>query len=327
LGGQASFDVDPVALGGGLASSWDSGGKGTERKQVKMLNGRVYGRRLEDDVKRSKDVQEPAFVEWGGLMGDRARGMGSNQSASASAAASGGQQQQQRRSIRTEGDEGAAAAASMGGNSRSVAEDEDDGSGLAWVKKRREARERARRESEVVAMNKVQEEDESAASHFISPLPHPQHPSESSVGPHDEVQDRGRDDVPPLSPHRRRDESPHGTTVVTPPTAAESTPLPSIPSISVAPPSTSTPSHEVQAFIIPRAKAAGVGEQDTDVPILAARYDEDEEDTSEEDDEEDAGGEYSEDDEEDILEEESKRWVCGSRTPTGLLASLTTSSV
>jgi hypothetical protein len=95
--------------------------------------------------------------------------------------------------------------------------------------------------------------------------------------------------------------------VVTPPTAAESTPLPSIPSISVAPPSTSTPSHEVQAFIIPRAKAAAVGEHDTDVPILAARYDEDEEETSEDDDEEDAAGEYSEDDEEDILEEEAKR--------------------
>lgn len=94
-----------------------------------MLNGRVYGRRRPYN-KASTDPfaivrdAEPEFVEWG------YGGMGSNKSNTNSSMGS------------------AWKAVQNGTNASTFGNDEDDASGMAWVKKRRAAREKAKLEVE-----------------------------------------------------------------------------------------------------------------------------------------------------------------------------------
>lgn len=94
-----------------------------------MLNGRVYGRRRPynkastDPFANVRDT-EPEFVEWG------YGGMGSNKSNTNSSMGS------------------AWRAVQNGTNSSSFGNDEDDATGMAWVKKRRAARESAKLEAE-----------------------------------------------------------------------------------------------------------------------------------------------------------------------------------
>lgn len=81
-------------------------------KQVKLLNGRVYGSRRASEAaeaqKKLREKNEPEFVEWG--QGRNGGGMGSNQA------------------------------------SKPSADEEDDGSGMDWVRKRKMRREQEERE-------------------------------------------------------------------------------------------------------------------------------------------------------------------------------------
>ena len=94
-----------------------------------MLNGRVYGRRRPynkastDPFANVRDT-EPEFVEWG------YGGMGSNKSNTNSSMGSAWRAVQNR------------------SNASAFGNDEDDASGMAWVKKRRAARERSKLEAE-----------------------------------------------------------------------------------------------------------------------------------------------------------------------------------
>lgn len=100
------------------------GGAAAPVRQQRMLNGRVYGAR--QSLPNTTTTQEPAFVEWGyGGMGAVDALGGSTQYARL--------QSSNKLSLGTEA---------------STAE-EDDGSGMAWVMKRRAAREeKARKEKE-----------------------------------------------------------------------------------------------------------------------------------------------------------------------------------
>ncbi|GHJ85716.1 hypothetical protein NliqN6_2118 [Naganishia liquefaciens] len=98
----------------------------TSPRPVKMLNGRVYGQRRQAEMAQ-KSTSEPEFVEWGGMMGTTGGGMGSIAGTSASSDKP---------------------SSSMGSVGNASADDEDDGSGMAWIKKRREQRDKQRRESE-----------------------------------------------------------------------------------------------------------------------------------------------------------------------------------
>lgn len=94
-----------------------------------MLNGRVYGRRrpynkASTDPFANVRETEPEFVEWG------YGGMGSNKSNVNSSMGSAWRAVQNR------------------SNASAFGNDEDDASGMAWVKKRRAARERAKLEAE-----------------------------------------------------------------------------------------------------------------------------------------------------------------------------------
>ena len=81
----------------------------TSSSPVRMLNGRVYGSRRATEqaerIRKSKEANEPAFVEWG--YGKAGGGLGNN-------------------APKTAG--------------RGFLEDSEEGSGMEWVKKRREAR-------------------------------------------------------------------------------------------------------------------------------------------------------------------------------------------
>lgn len=92
----------------------------TSPRPVKMLNGRVYGQKRQE----AKTAVEPEFVEWGGMMGTAGGGLGSNSTTT----------------------DAPAKPASMG--SAASADEEDDGSGMAWIRKRREQRDKERRASE-----------------------------------------------------------------------------------------------------------------------------------------------------------------------------------
>jgi len=89
---------------------------------VKLLNGRVYGsRRASEAAERERvrrEENEPAFVEWG--HGKSGGGIGSN-------------------APKTAG--------------KGFLDDEDDGSGMEWVRRRREERERRRLEQETGQVN------------------------------------------------------------------------------------------------------------------------------------------------------------------------------
>ena len=96
----------------------------SDRRPVRMLNGRVYGAKKGQASTLNK---EPEFSEWGGLMGAKGGGLGSNAAP--------------RPSVPTERRSG-------------FLDDEDDGSGMGWVKRRREQKERERRASELATPDK-----------------------------------------------------------------------------------------------------------------------------------------------------------------------------
>ncbi|KAJ9108773.1 hypothetical protein QFC21_000093 [Naganishia friedmannii] len=109
----------------------------TSPRPVKMLNGRVYGKNRQSQQASISQSMEPEFVEWGGMMGSKGGGLGSVASATAIPSSS------------TTGSMGSVGRAS--GNN----EEEDDGSGISWLKKRREARERERRASELTPTDEM----------------------------------------------------------------------------------------------------------------------------------------------------------------------------
>lgn len=98
----------------------------TSPRPVKMLNGRVYGQKRQAEMAQ-KSTAEPEFVEWGGMMGTAGGGMGSIAGSSVASDKP---------------------SSSMGSVGNASADDEDDGSGMAWIKKRREQRDKQRRASE-----------------------------------------------------------------------------------------------------------------------------------------------------------------------------------
>ncbi|KAF7796763.1 hypothetical protein EIP86_007946 [Pleurotus ostreatoroseus] len=103
------------------------------RKQLRMLNGRIYGaKRHHNNVNlfASARSEEPEFVEWG------YGGMGSVKTA-----ASVGADNKWSR---------VAGSSAFGGDEKRgrAAADDDDGSGVAWVRRRKEQREREKREKE-----------------------------------------------------------------------------------------------------------------------------------------------------------------------------------
>jgi len=114
-------------------------------KQVKLLNGRVYGSRRASEAaeaaKKLREKNEPEFVEWGN--GKSGGGMGSNQS------------------------------------SKPLLGEEDDGSGMDWVRKRkmrreqeeREKREREAREQESALDVESGGESDSSESQKANPGP------------------------------------------------------------------------------------------------------------------------------------------------------------
>ncbi|KAJ9125142.1 hypothetical protein QFC22_000096 [Naganishia vaughanmartiniae] len=103
----------------------------TSPRPVKMLNGRVYGKNRQTQQAPVGKPVEPEFVEWGGMMGSKGGGLGTVASATKTTIPS-------------------SSTGSMGSVGRASGNDEeDDGSGISWVKKRREARERERRASEL----------------------------------------------------------------------------------------------------------------------------------------------------------------------------------
>lgn len=97
----------------------------TSPRPVKMLNGRVYGQKRQSESAK-KSSAEPEFVEWGGMMGTAGGGLGSVAGPA----------------------DAAETSSSMGSVGKASADDDDDGSGLAWIRKRREQRDKDRRASE-----------------------------------------------------------------------------------------------------------------------------------------------------------------------------------
>lgn len=118
-----------------------------------MLNGRVYGRRRPynkastDPFANVRDT-EPEFVEWG------YGGMGSNKSNTNSSMGS------------------AWKAVQNGSNASTFGNDEDDATGMAWVKKRRAAREKAKLETEGLQVQSGDTEVESAQPTVVEEVVH-----------------------------------------------------------------------------------------------------------------------------------------------------------
>ncbi|CCM05795.1 uncharacterized protein FIBRA_08028 [Fibroporia radiculosa] len=106
---------------------------------LKLLNGRVYGakRAAAANLFASARSEEPQFVEWG------YGGMGSVQAANVGSGIWSKLQAGQGVSIGAHD-----AESSFGRRSVAPSRDDDDGSGMAWVKRRREQRERAQKEKE-----------------------------------------------------------------------------------------------------------------------------------------------------------------------------------
>jgi len=117
--GRASLIGSPLTLTQSVEG--EGGGTAAPVRQQRMLNGRVYGAR---QTLPSTTTQEPVFVEWG-FGGTGAVTSGGSQYARL--------QSSNKLSLGTE----------------ATTADEDDGSGMAWVAKRRAAREeKARKEKE-----------------------------------------------------------------------------------------------------------------------------------------------------------------------------------
>ncbi|EMD34399.1 hypothetical protein CERSUDRAFT_86521 [Gelatoporia subvermispora B] len=147
--GQAQPNAQKNAVGGGRAST------GARRPQQRMLNGRVYGARRNQDLFASARSDEPEFVEWGyGGMGSVkaatagggahtvwARVQGSGVSVGAHDPGEGWGARGRAATV-----DGTPASAQAVARQRAVTDPEDDGGGMAWVKKRREQREREKKE-------------------------------------------------------------------------------------------------------------------------------------------------------------------------------------
>ncbi|KAI0781412.1 hypothetical protein BD413DRAFT_608560 [Trametes elegans] len=103
------------------------------RREQRMLNGRVYGAKRNQNPFANVRSEEPEFVEWG------YGGMGSVKS---SAGQSEIWSRVQKGTVAIGGDD----SSSWGTPKTSM--DEDDGSGMTWLKKRREQREREKKERE-----------------------------------------------------------------------------------------------------------------------------------------------------------------------------------
>ncbi|KAG6873376.1 hypothetical protein C0995_016485 [Termitomyces sp. Mi166 len=143
---QASFDSSKVRLGLPRPASLDSKAPNSPlRKGTRMLNGRVYGARKHNanPFANARD-EDPEFVEWGhGGMGS-VRGA---QHAGITSATGGASTRWER--LQSDGTFLAGAKKGVGGPSTAVNEEEEyDGSGMGWVRKRKEAREREARERE-----------------------------------------------------------------------------------------------------------------------------------------------------------------------------------
>lgn len=254
LGGQGV--AENVRLQAGL----EGVAKQVTPRPVKMLNGRIYGKRLGDPPAPVSHAPDPAFVEWGGIMGDRGGGLGSNDPNKKSVI-----------------QDDRAGAASLGSNSRAN-EDEDDGSGLAWVKKRREARERQRRESEAAEQLKGLVEEQAAAQPAET-----RRLTESTL--------KAQEELPNIA--------------VVPPDVSDMAHAPDhlVEKIFVPTAKDRSQRHDVDY-------AAEDDSDSSDGADQAAAEDEDEDD-------DDNGDQYSDDDDEDILlEEEAKRWVCYAHSAT-----------
>jgi hypothetical protein len=165
-----------------------------------MLNGRVYGRRrpynkASTDPFANVRETEPEFVEWG------YGGMGSNKSNTNSSMGSAWKAVQNR------------------SNASAFGNDEDDASGMAWVKKRRAARERAKLEADqpqsqpgdagleipepVVAEEEVQETTSPDVEEILSPLA-----ETPSVGSTEQAREKSEHittavNLPPQRTHKR----------------------------------------------------------------------------------------------------------------------------
>lgn len=118
-----------------------------------MLNGRVYGRRRPYNKASTNPFAnvgntEPEFVEWG------YGGMGSNKSNTNSSMGS------------------AWRAVQNGSNASAFGNDEDDATGMAWVKKRRAAREKAKLEAEKLQVQPGDTEIESAQPMVVEEAVH-----------------------------------------------------------------------------------------------------------------------------------------------------------
>ncbi|KAI0818490.1 hypothetical protein BC629DRAFT_656533 [Irpex lacteus] len=116
-----------------------AGNRQAPRKQLRMLNGRVYGGRrnnLNNVNLFATARSDPEFVEWG------YGGMGSVKTAASVG---------NTKYSRVQGSAAIGSAEENGWGSaqrgRQPADDDDDGSGMAWLKRRREERERAKAEA------------------------------------------------------------------------------------------------------------------------------------------------------------------------------------
>ncbi|KAI0684146.1 hypothetical protein BC835DRAFT_660117 [Cytidiella melzeri] len=113
-------------------------GRPAPRKQLKMLNGRVYGAKRNPNVNlfASARSEENEFVEWG------YGGMGSVKSA-----ASVGNTKYSRVQGSAALGSSDEAGWSKGSRGRQPSNEDDDGSGLAWARRRKEERERAKKDA------------------------------------------------------------------------------------------------------------------------------------------------------------------------------------
>ena len=156
---------------------------------MRMLNGRVYGRKRPysqasiDPFSTARNT-EPEFVEWG------YGGMGSNKSNTNSSMGS------------------AWKVVQNGTNASSFGNDEDDSSGMAWVKKRKAERERAKLEAE-------KQEHGDAATEIPEPIIVEEQEQETPRLPKEDNIPRPPTDTPATAPveepHRKPE---HVTTAV-----------------------------------------------------------------------------------------------------------------
>jgi hypothetical protein len=143
---DASF---PAANGGGasgppLTRVQSAGiGPGRSRKATKMLNGRVYGSKSTATAFQNIREGEPAFVEWGH------GGAGSVNNHSGGADNS--------KYARIQSGDKVSIGAVSGDGSEMGGDDYDDGSGVAWLRKRKQQRERERLEKEAQALQEAKD--------------------------------------------------------------------------------------------------------------------------------------------------------------------------